>query len=198
MQTEPQITFKNMDASAAVEAIVRRRIAGLEQFHDNIIGCRVVIEVPHRSGESGKVPLGVAVEVTVPGRPTIVAKDAQERHEAKEDQMAPVNNAFDAVERQLEKLADIRTRDVRSAAASEAQTGMVVRLFPEQGYGFVEVDNSSELYFTRNVVAGDAFDDLKPGMLVHVVQANDEGPMGPQANSIRLLDKATTPGIEEP
>ena len=111
--------------------------------------------------------------------------------------MAPVNNAFDAVERQLEKLADIRTREVRSAAASEAQTGMVVRLFPEQSYGFVEVDNSSELYFTRNAVTGGDFDDLSPGMLVHVVKANDEGPMGPQASSVKLLGKATTPGAED-
>jgi ribosome-associated translation inhibitor RaiA/cold shock CspA family protein len=198
MQTEPQITFKNMEVSAAVEAIVRRRIAGLELVHDNIIGCRVVIEVPHRRGESGKMPLGVAVEVTVPGRPTIVAKDEQERHAAKQDQMAPVNNAFDAIERQLEKLADIRAREVHGAVASEAQTGMVVRLFPEQGYGFVEVDHSTQLHFTRHAVLGDGFDDLKPGMLVHVIRANEEGPMGPQANSIRLLDKATTPSSELP
>ncbi len=30
-------------------------------------------------------------------------------------------------------------------------------------------------------------------MLVQVTLANDEGPMGPQASSVRLLDKAMTP-----
>jgi cold shock CspA family protein len=70
---------------------------------------------------------------------------------------------------------------------------MVVRLFAEQSYGFVEVDNSPELYFTRNAVTGGNFDDLEIGMLVHVTRAIDEGPMGPQASSIKLLDKAKTP-----
>jgi hypothetical protein len=30
-------------------------------------------------------------------------------------------------------------------------------------------------------------------MLVHVTRSTNEGPMGPQASSIRLLDKAKTP-----
>lgn len=193
MQVEPQITFKGLETSPAFEALIRQRIDGLEQLHARIIRCRVVVEAPHRGSETAKVPLQVAVEVEVPGRPTIVGKDTQERHEAKADHTAPLNNAFDAVERQLEKINDIQKREVKSSEA-EPQSGMIVRLFAEQNYGFVEVDNSPELYFTRNVVAGGDFDDLEVGMLVHVTVATDEGPMGPQASSIRLLNKAKAPG----
>jgi ribosome-associated translation inhibitor RaiA/cold shock CspA family protein len=192
MQTEPQITFKNMETSSAMEELIRQRIDGLEQMHPRIIGCRVVVEIPHRGSESAKLPLGVAVEVEVSGRPLIVAKDAQERHEMKDDHMAPLNNAFDAVERQLEKINDLQDREVKVGDA-EPQSGMIVRLFPEQNYGFVEVDNSPELYFTRNAVTGGDFDELAVGMLVHVTRATDEGPMGPQASSIKLLEKAKTP-----
>jgi ribosome-associated translation inhibitor RaiA/cold shock CspA family protein len=192
MQVEPQITFKGLETSPAFEALIRQRIDGLEQMHPHIIRCRVVVEAPHRGSETAKVPLQVAVEVDVPGRPTLVAKDAQERHEAKEDHTAPLNNAFDAVERQLEKIDDIQNREVKTSEAAP-QSGMVVRLFAEQSYGFVEVDNSPELYFTRNAVTGGDFDDLEVGMLVHVTRATDEGPMGPQASSIKLLDKAKTP-----
>ena len=70
---------------------------------------------------------------------------------------------------------------------------MIVRLFPEQNYGFVELDNSPELYFTRNAVVTGTFDELREGMLVHVTRATAEGPMGPQASSVRLLNRAQSP-----
>jgi ribosomal subunit interface protein len=192
MQVDPQITFKNMESSPALRELILQRIEGLEQLHPRITSCRVVVEVPHRGSESAKLPLGVAVEVDVPGRPTVVSKDAQERHEFKDDYMAPLNHAFDAVERQLEKISDVQAREVKADEA-DPQSGMIISLFPEQGYGFIEVDNSPELYFTRNAVTGGDFDALQVGMLVHVTRANEEGPMGPQASSIKLLEKAKTP-----
>jgi cold shock CspA family protein len=62
-----------------------------------------------------------------------------------------------------------------------------VRIFPEQNYGFVEVKDSPDLYFTRDVVAADGFDAIRVGTVVHVTRASAEGPMGPQASSIKLL-----------
>jgi uncharacterized membrane protein len=59
--------------------------------------------------------------------------------------------------------------------------------------GFIEIDNLTELYFTRNAVVSGNFDELEPGMIVQVTRATDEGPMGPQASSVRLLDRSRTP-----
>lgn len=191
MQVEPQITFRGLDASPALEAIIRQRMSSLERLYSRIIGCRVVVDVPHRGSESFKTPISVTVEVEVPGRNTLVAKDAEERREAKDDHTAAINRAFDAIERQLEKISDIRNGEVKSSEAAP-QSGMIVRLFQEQNYGFVEIDNSPELYFTRNAVLG-RFDDLRVGMLVQVTMATQEGPMGPQASSVRPLDKAQAP-----
>ena len=39
-----QISFRNIDASPAVEAKIRERARELEQFFDRIVSCRVVIE----------------------------------------------------------------------------------------------------------------------------------------------------------
>jgi ribosome-associated translation inhibitor RaiA/cold shock CspA family protein len=192
MQVEPQITFKGLATSPALEALIRQRINALERMHPRITSCRVVVETPHRAAQSAKLPLRIAVEVGVPGRNTIVAKDTQERHEMKEDHTAALNNAFDAVERQLKRIADVQDGDIK-ASESAPQSGMIVRLFPDQNYGFVEMDNSPELYFTRNAVVGGDFDELRVGMLVQVTRATDEGPMGPQASSVRLLDRARTP-----
>lgn len=192
VQRPIQITYKGTESSPAFDALIRQRAAALEDLHPRIIGCRVVVEIPHRGSESGKVPISVAVEVEIPNRDIIVGKDSEERHEAKQDHTAPLNNAFDAVERQLEKIGDIQDREVKRHEAA-GQSGMVVRLFPEQNYGFIEIDNSPELYFTRNAVIGGDFDDIEVGMMVLVTRATEEGPMGPQASSVRLLDKAKTP-----
>ena len=192
MQKPLQITYKGTESSPAFETLIRERVTRLERLHPRITGCRVVVEVPHRAPDTGKVPIAVIVEVEVPGRNTLVSKSATERREAKQDHMAPIGHAFDAVERQLEKTADIQTKEVKSRE-EPGQTGMIVRLFPKQNYGFIEIDNSPELYFTRNAVSNGGFDELEVGMMVHVTRSTDEGPMGPQASSVRLLDRSKTP-----
>ncbi|MBS0234899.1 MAG: HPF/RaiA family ribosome-associated protein [Proteobacteria bacterium] len=192
MQRPLQITFRGMDSSLALEALIRERVRRLENLYPRLIGCRVVVEVPHRSPETAKVPIAISVEADVPGRGPIIGKDEEERREAKEDHTAALNNAFEAVERQLDKIADVRSHEVTRRTA-DGQSGMVVRLFPDQNYGFVEIDNAPELYFTRNAVIGGNFDELQIGMMVQVTRAADEGPMGPQASSIRLLDRSRAP-----
>lgn len=192
MQRPLQITFKNMASSPSLEALIRERVERLEKFYPRLTGCRVVVEVPHRASETGKVPLAVSVEADIPGRWAVVGRDEEERREVKQDQTAALNNAFEAVERQLKKLGDIRS-DEGGGSENLGRTGMVVRLFPPQNYGFIEIDNSPELYFTRNAVVGGSFDELQIGMMVDVTPATDEGPMGPQASSVRLLNRSRTP-----
>jgi ribosome-associated translation inhibitor RaiA len=182
-----QIAFRNMESSEFLERLVREKVERLERFNPSIIGCRVVLEVPHRSPDSGKVPLGIAVEVEVPGRPLVVAKGEEDRREMKGDVTRVVNRTFEAIERQLSELQDMQDGVVKQHGAT-GESGVVVRLFPEQSYGFVEVKGSPDLYFTRNAVVGGVFDALTIGTLVLVTRATTEGPMGPQASSVRLLD----------
>ena len=190
MKTPLRITYKGTETSPAFDALIRERAARLERLHPRITGCRVVVEVPYRKSGTGKVPVEVAVEVDVPSRNTVVGKDVEARREMKEDHTASLNRAFDAVERQLAKIsAVLQKREVKQHEAA-GESGVVVRLFPEQSYGFIEVKDSPELYFTRNAVIDDAFDDLGVGMVVHVTRATTEGPMGPQASSVKLLGRA--------
>jgi ribosome-associated translation inhibitor RaiA/cold shock CspA family protein len=192
MQRPLQITFKGMENSPALEAVIRQRVDHIEKLYPRLTGCRVVVEVPHRATGTPKVPIAVSVEADIPGRGPVIGKAEEARREAKQDHTAAVNNAFDAVERQLEKISDLQNDEVK-LHDDAGQSGMVVRLFPRQNYGFVEIDNSPELYFTRNAVIGGEFDELEVGMIVQVTRATDEGPMGPQASSVRLLDRSRTP-----
>ncbi|GIK96904.1 MAG: raiA ribosome-associated inhibitor A [Alphaproteobacteria bacterium] len=181
-----QIAFKDTESSEFLERSIRERVDRLERFHSNIIGCRVVVSIPHRGAGSGKNAISLAVEVDVPGH-TIVGKEEQDRREMKNDQIAVITRAFDAVHRQLDELSDIRQGEVKQHDAA-GETALVVRLFPEQDYGFVEVKDGPNLYFTRNAVVGRPFEELEVGTLVQVTRATSEGPMGPQASSVRLLD----------
>lgn len=185
-----EIAFKNIEKSDFIDGLIRNRVDRLETFHDHIVSCRVVVETPFRAPEGGKPPLGIAVEVTVPGSKMLVAKEQQHRHDAKADHAAIVNRAFERIERQLGEHRDIRAGDVKTSEAA-GQTGRVARLFPDQDYGFVEIAGSGDLYFTRNAVLGADYDDLQEGSMVRVTVATTEGPMGPQASSVRPLGNMT-------
>lgn len=186
MKRPLQIAFKNVESSASLETLIRERVERLQRFHPHITGARVVVEVPHRSPESGKLPLGIAVEIDVPGRNPVIAKGQQDRREVKGDRSAIVNRVFEAAERQLEQIAAIRKGEVKQHG-SAGDTGIVVRIFPEQNYGFIEVKDSPDLYFSREVVGNGSFEHITVGSMVHVTRASTEGPMGPQASSVKLM-----------
>ncbi|MFE0755179.1 HPF/RaiA family ribosome-associated protein [Inquilinus sp. NPDC058860] len=186
MQKPLQLSFKNIEGSEAMKAMVRNRVDHLDRLHPNLIGCRVVIEAPHRPGRGGaRPPLGISVEVEIPGKPKVVVKDMEERRNPR-DQAAVVNRSFDVIERKLDETSDIVQGEVKAHEAA-GETGTITRLYPEQNYGFVEAKQAGSLYFTRNAVVDGRFDELAVGMMVHLTEATGEGPMGPQASSIRLL-----------
>ncbi|MCK9911437.1 hypothetical protein MXD81_19955, partial [Microbacteriaceae bacterium K1510] len=93
-----------------------------------------VVGIPHRSPEGAKPPLGISVEIDIPGRGPVVAKGEEERRAVKGDHSPIVNRVFEAAERQLEQIAAIRKGEVKQHG-SAGDTGVVVRLFREQDYG---------------------------------------------------------------
>lgn len=193
MQTPLQITFKDTQTSEFIEARIRERVDRLERYHPHIIGCRVVVEVPHKSPGSGKVPLGVAVEVEVPGK-LLVAKGEEEMRELKGDRTAVINRVFEAMARQLEDQSQVSRREVKEHG-NPVEAGRVARLFPDQNYGFIEVTGSPDLYFTVNALHEVQLGDLKVGMEVAVTRSGTDGPMGPQASSVRRLGDMAPMGM---
>ncbi|HVJ44427.1 MAG TPA: HPF/RaiA family ribosome-associated protein [Dongiaceae bacterium] len=184
MQKPLQIAFKNLDKSEHLENLIRERVDKLEQFHPRLIGCRVVLEAPARSA-TAKASLAISVELDVPGRPKIIAKRQDERRDAKGDNLKLINQAFDAAQRQLEDMARVVSHVVK-LHESTGETGCIRQVESLEDHGFVELAQGDSLYFSRDAVADNRFDDLKPGMVVHVTRAVRDGTMGPQASSIRL------------
>jgi len=185
MQQQPEITFKNMDVSPTLEARIRERIDRLERFHHGIIGCRTVVQEAHRSAGSSKNPLRLDLEVQIRGD-LLHTSGEEEIRETKDTTGNLVSRVFEAMEAQLDTAAARSKQQVKSHSADH-EIGRVTRLFPGQGYGFVQVGEGPELYFTENVLHGLAMSELEEGTAVVVSRAHDDGPMGPLANAVRRL-----------
>jgi ribosomal subunit interface protein len=113
MHKRPEINFKGFDHSDAVEAAVQKRIQRLSERYADIIGCTVTLDEPHQSGTKGNI-FSVSIDLTVPGEELVVSRDPQKDH-SHEDIYVAIRDAFDAMERQLEKhFAKQRPQDTKS------------------------------------------------------------------------------------
>jgi cold shock CspA family protein len=183
MQLPIHITFRGIPPSEAIERKIRDKAAKLDLLYGRIIGCRVVVEAPHRRHHQGKL-YHVRIDLTLPGGELVVNRDPAQ-HRAYEDAYVAIRDAFDAAARRLESYARRQRADVKTHEA--ALHGRVEKLFGEQDYGFIESSDGREIYFHRNSVLDDAFSKLEQGDEVRF--AEEEGEKGPQASTVRLVGK---------
>ncbi len=185
MELPLQITVRNTSVSEVVMNEIRERVGKLEQFSGNIIGCRVTVDSPHRHQHQG-MRFTVQIDLSVRGAELVVKRQPQE------DIYVAVRDGFDAARRQLEEYERRLRGDVKNhKAPSQAR---VSKMFPEEGYGFLEAPNGYEIYFHRNSVLGDAFDRLAIGTEVRFVE--EEGEKGPQASTVEIPRKRRSRGAQ--
>jgi ribosomal subunit interface protein len=181
MQIPVQISFRNMDPSPAIEAKIRERAGKLDRYYDRITGCKVVVEAPHRRHHQGKL-FHVRIDITVPGGEILATREPA-RHHAHEDVYVAIRDAFHAVQRQLEDFGRLQRHEVKAHA--DQPLGRVSRLFPTEGYGFIETAVGREIYFHKNSVLNEVFDQLEIGSRVQFVEV--PGDKGPQASTVRVI-----------
>ena len=97
-----------------------------------------------------------------------------------------VRRAFDAMQRQLKKLVDKQRGDVKLHPAQEL-AGVVLRIFRDQGYGFIKSLEGREIYFHKDSLPAGEFDRLEIG--TGVQWNEEEGEKGPQASFVKIVDK---------
>src|SRR5215216_3704572 len=71
MKLPVQITFRNMESSIAIEAVIRKRVEKLETYYNQIMGCRVLVEVPNRHHLKGR-HRHIRIDLTVPHAEIVV------------------------------------------------------------------------------------------------------------------------------
>jgi ribosomal subunit interface protein len=104
MQPPVEITFKEIESSAAVEARIRELAEKLERVFDRITRCEVLVETPHRHQHKGR-QFHVRVRLTVPGQEIVSSHDPGIGG-AHEDVYVAIRDAFNAAKRQLEVYAE--------------------------------------------------------------------------------------------
>ncbi len=196
-----QVQFHGLAHSDTLEADIRERITWLEQFYSRIVGCRVLVEVPHRHHHDGR-HFRVRIEVTVPGGAPIVVshepslhgplKDLEEIEHHKGTEIGAVHRyahvaiheAFDVARRQLQDFA----REQRGVVKTHEVPahGTIAEISAVDGHGVIQA-GERQIYFTRASVLDDAFDQLEVGS--PVAFAEELGEKGPQASTVRLLGK---------
>ena len=184
MELMLQITTRDIPHSEALESHIRQKAEKLDKFYPHIMACRVVVELPHKHKQQGRI-FDVHLDITVPGSELVVNRVANE------DVYVAVRDAFDAAKRQLEDYARRQRGDTK--IHTTVLHGRVIRLFDEEGYGFIETFDGRELYFRRENLADDNFDQLTEGEEVQFLE--DIGSEGYQAKRVST-GKHHIPGSE--
>ncbi|HEV7508066.1 MAG TPA: ribosome-associated translation inhibitor RaiA [Thermoanaerobaculia bacterium] len=182
MQIPMEISTRDVTLSPAIEAELRKRADKLERHYNRVTSCRIALERPTGNHHHDGGPYRVRVDVTVPGSEVVADKQSEELFLA-------IRDAFEAAERQVEDFVD-RRRDFAKPPAGATPEGEVVRLFAEEGFGFLTALDGREIYFHRNAVDGPGFDKLAIGSRVRFAEA--QGFEGPQASSVSLVEAGSS------
>ncbi len=156
MKSPLQIVFRNMKRSPWAEELILKRVSKLDSLYDQIISCRVVVEIPHKHHQQGNFFL-VRIKIAVPGKEIIVNQESRE-HNAYEDIHAAFKDAFDSAKRQLEDYVRLKRGDVKTHAKKQRQHQLVTP--------------APSNYETNDFIGSDWSEDLASNTLDFVTEQN--------------------------
>ncbi|MGH1486506.1 MAG: HPF/RaiA family ribosome-associated protein [Cellvibrionaceae bacterium] len=106
-----QVTYRDLDTSQALNAIIEKRLQKLERYSSDIQHSRVVLESPHNHKHKGK-QYRATVEIDIKGSPITVSQNDPSIHVA-------VRDAFNVAERKLKSHSD-QLQSRRNSSRREA------------------------------------------------------------------------------
>lgn len=169
------IESRNVGMTPRWKTEIEERMAGLQAGHDDIIHARVTLTKNPHHRKARNVAEAVVV-ISLPGRHTITARKEEKTFEE------AIRAAFSSVDIELGKYREKRaSTEVRLPPAPPLR-GVICKLFPNEGYGFILQEGGGEVYFHKHALHGLAFEDLEDGM--EVVYNVEEGEKGPQATTV--------------
>ncbi|MEL6580970.1 MAG: HPF/RaiA family ribosome-associated protein [Cyanobacteria bacterium J06621_12] len=189
MQITPEITYRNLEKTAAIHSLIEEKIAKLEQFCDYINSCRVVVEKAHDHPDSGS-PHKVSIDITIPHGREIAVSQNPDQGKQYPPLETVIRDAFEAARRQVVGLST-EQKGERKMHYEQEISAIITKLFPEQGYGFLKaVDTGEEIYFHHNSVVNKDFSNLEIGNGVRFKET--QGEMGLQATTVQVIDRQSS------
>jgi cold shock CspA family protein len=176
MKLPLEISARDVRINVETEELIRDKALKLDKFYDQIIGCRVKVDIPHRSRRSGTM-YNVRIDITVPGGELIVKRDPDE------DLHVAIVNSFETAKRRVAEYAEKQRGEVKTHF--EKPVARVVKVFTEEGYGFLMTPEGREVYFHKNAVLDGKFEVLNVGAEVTFIEQS--GDKGAQASSVSVV-----------
>lgn len=160
---ELQIEGQNVDLHDDLRTMITSRLEKLNARHGDIIHARVsLLKSSHHQQGSDEARMFLSMSRRKVLQASKVGKTLEEA----------IGNAFDALARELSeyrrKRRELDKQRLKTAKVGPRVIGTVVELFPDKGFGFIDIGEEEDVRFSRNVVAGQAFDGLSEGTSVEV------------------------------
>jgi ribosome-associated translation inhibitor RaiA len=110
-----ELSFHNMQPSDALKAAVEKHVAKLDSLDAHLVGCRVVIEMPHKNHRPGQNLPDVHIVIRVPGKELVVSREMARAGNRKTptDAYTVLDNAFAVAQSQLKEHRRIVQGDVK-------------------------------------------------------------------------------------
>jgi ribosomal subunit interface protein len=160
---ELQIDGQHVDIHDDLRDMITSRLEKLNARHDDIIHARVSLVKSNRhqqGSDEARIFLSMSRRKVLQA-----AKVGKTLDDA-------IWNAFDALQRELSdyrrRRRELDKQRLQSAKVGPRVSGKVVEVFPDQGYGFIDIGADEEVHFSRQVVIGEAFEGITAGMAVEV------------------------------
>jgi cold shock CspA family protein/ribosome-associated translation inhibitor RaiA len=147
------------------QADIESRIADLRPGHDIIHVRATLAKYDHRKPDDSH---SVTLIVQIPGH-TVTANKRQATFEQ------AINDTFDALGLELERIREKRASHTVDVSAPPVR-GVVTKLFPDAGYGFISTDDGTEVYFHKNAVRDMAFEHMDGRSVSLNIEPGDKGP----------------------
>ena len=184
MQTGLKVDFHGAEPTEPLQTKISEHFDALEHFYGRLTACHVSVEAPGHHQRKGGL-YHVRIRLSLPnGREVNIGTTppADHRHA---DVLFALNDAFRRARRQLQD--EIRKMRGQVKAHEPVPTGRIARFDPNTGFGFIEAADGHEIYFDQNSIV-----DGKPGIIgsgLQVSYVEELGEKGPQASTVRVLDK---------
>lgn len=105
MRVPPEISYRGVNKTEALETLIAEKIDKLEQFYSEISSCHLSIEKVHDHPDSGS-PYRVRIDITVPEDREVVVDKSPDKGKALPNQPleALIRDAFEVANRQLKDM----------------------------------------------------------------------------------------------
>jgi cold shock CspA family protein len=184
METPVEIDFQGVEPDERVRSVIATHVRQLEERFGRITAGRVVLKGPSGRHRTGGL-FEVSIRLALPDGREVNVDHTRQNDERYSDLPFAINDSFKRARRQLQDHVRKMQGDVKTSVG--APVGVVVELDPLGEFGFIETPDGREIYFHRNSVLGGEF--AKLAVNSHVSYAEEIGDKGPQASTVKLLEK---------